>query len=212
MDVYEAIAARRTIRDFADRPIDREILLRILDAGVKAPTNNHLRQWHFVLVEDRQQRERLVRFFRREWSQEELGTWMDECGMEDDRQRAMYADGVPKQATMILGAGALVIPCFRQRGPLLGEKKSLHELNAFASIWAVIENVLIAAASEGVFGVTKIISTPAETAHLRATLDIPEDYEVPCYLALGYPKEDAVRPKQVPVDIDGRIHVNRWGG
>ncbi len=211
MDVYEAIAARRTIRDFADRPIDREVLLRILDAGMKAPTNDHLRQWHFVLVEDRQQRERLVRFFRREWSQEELESWMDECGMEDDRQRAMYADGVPKQATMILGAGALVIPCFRQRGPLLGEKESLHELNAFASIWAVIENVLIAAASEGVFGVTKIISTPEERDHVRATLEIPDEYEIPCYLPLGYPADDAFVPEQLVVDVEERLHVDWWG-
>ena len=134
MDVYEATAARRTIRDFEDRPIESTVLLRILEAGVKAPTHNHLRDWHFVLVEDTQQREQLVRFFRRNQSREGLEAWMDECGMKDECQRAMYAGGVPKQASMILGAGALLIPCFRNRGPLLGEKKSLHELNAFASI------------------------------------------------------------------------------
>ena len=39
---------------------------------------------------------------------------------------------------MILDAGALIIPCFRQPEPLLGEKTSLHQLNAFASMWAVL--------------------------------------------------------------------------
>ena len=33
MDVYEAIIARRTVRDFHDREIDLEIIERILDAG-----------------------------------------------------------------------------------------------------------------------------------------------------------------------------------
>jgi nitroreductase len=131
---------------------------------------------------------------------------------EDECQRAMYADGVPKQARMVLGAGALLMPCFRNRGPLLGEKKSLHELNAFASIWALLENVLVVAASEGVFGVTKIISTPEETVHIRETLGIPDDYEVPCYLALGYPRVDTAWIEQLPVDIDERIHTNRWSG
>lgn len=210
MDVYEAIAARRTIRDFAPKPVDRGVLRRILEAGVKAPSHNHLRDWRFVLVEDTQQRQRLVRSFRREWSREELEAWMDGCGMEDECQRAMYADGVPKQATMVLTAGALVIPCFRQPGPLLGGKRSLHELNAFASIWAVLENVLIAAASDGIFGVTKIISTPEEAVHVRATLGIPDDYEVPCYLALGYPAEDAVWTEQVPIDPEDRLYVDRW--
>jgi nitroreductase len=211
MSVHEAIAARRTIRDFDDRPIERDVLLRILGAGVKAPTHNHLRDWRFILVEDPQQRERLVRLFRREWSREELEEWMNGCGMKDECQRAMYADGVPKQASTILGAGALVIPCFRQPSPVLAEKESLHQLNAFASIWAVLENALLAAASEGIFGVTKIVSTPEETAHIRATLGISDDYEVPCYLALGYPSEGAVWPRQVSVDVRGRVSVDRWG-
>ena len=39
---------------------------------------------------------------------------------------------------------------------------------------------------------TKIVSMPEETGHIRATLGIPDEYEMPCYLALGYPREDAV--------------------
>ena len=33
MNVYEAIAARRTMRGFDDRAITRDVLLRILEAG-----------------------------------------------------------------------------------------------------------------------------------------------------------------------------------
>ena len=212
MNVYEAITARRTIRDFDDRAITRDVLLRVLEVGVKAPSHNHLRDWRFILVDDPQQRERLVRFFHKERTEGELRELLDGWGMTNERQYAMYLDAIPKQASMILRAAALVMPCFRNRGPLLAEKKSLHELNAFASIWAVLENVLVAAASEGIFGVTKIVSTPEEAAHIRATLGIPDDYEIPCYLAIGYPREDTVWPEQVSVDIDDRLQVNRWDG
>ncbi len=212
MNVYDAIAARRTIRDFDDRPIEREVLLRILDAGLSAPSHNHLREWHFVSVEDLSQRKRLVGFFRKDWTPEALEAWIDGTGMADERQRAMYRDAVPKQAPMILDAGALVIPCFRQAEPLLAEKGSLHQLNAFASMWAVLENVLLVAASEGIFGVTKIVSTPEETVHIRATLGIPDDYEIPCYLAIGYPREDTVWPEQAAVCVDDRLHIDRWDG
>lgn len=40
MDVYEAIRARRTIRDFEDRQVGMGTIERIIDAGLKAPTNN----------------------------------------------------------------------------------------------------------------------------------------------------------------------------
>ena len=44
MDVYEAIRARRTIRDFNGRQVGMDALERIIAAGLKAPTNNHLRK------------------------------------------------------------------------------------------------------------------------------------------------------------------------
>ena len=125
-------------------------------------------------------------------------------------QRGMYLDAVPKQARMILTAGALVIPCFHQPASVLEEKGSLHELNAFASIWAVLQNILVAAASEGIQGVTKVVSTPKETTHIREVLHIPCNYEIPCYLALGYPTEDGPSLAQVAVDPQERIFVDHW--
>lgn len=56
MDFYEAIEKRRTVRDFEDKPIPMDIIKRILSAGLKAPTNNHLREWEFVIVNDKKER------------------------------------------------------------------------------------------------------------------------------------------------------------
>ena len=56
MDVYEAIRARRTIRDFNGRQVGMDALERIIGAGLKAPTNNHLRQWEFVIVNGKEER------------------------------------------------------------------------------------------------------------------------------------------------------------
>ena len=61
MDVYEAIRARRTIRDFNGRQVGTDALERIIDAGLKAPTNNHLRQWEFVIVNGKEERANLLR-------------------------------------------------------------------------------------------------------------------------------------------------------
>ena len=94
---------------------------------------------------------------------------------------------------MLYNAGCLMLPCFRQPSPLL-KPKDLSALNPFASIWCCIENILVAAAAEGIFGVTRI-PFEAERKTLKQYLSIPPDYEIPCYLALGYPAETASRTK-----------------
>jgi len=210
MNIYQALAARRTIRDFAPQAVSREITERILEAGLRAPSHDHMRDWHFVIVNDPALRAELAGRFSGERTKAEIDKLLDGWKMTDACQRAMYLDGIPKQASMVLSAGLLVVPCFGQTTPVLAAKQSLHELNGLVSIWACIENILVAAASEGVQGVTKIISTPAEADHVRSVLGVPADYEIPCYLAMGYPAEDATWIEQIPVTLSERLHADTW--
>ena len=53
MEFYEAINRRRSIRQFEDKPIPREALERIMDAGLKAPSSNHQRRWELVALTDK---------------------------------------------------------------------------------------------------------------------------------------------------------------
>ena len=54
MDFYEVLEKRRTCRDFSDREVSDEILKKVIDAAFKAPTNDHLRQFEFVVVRGRE--------------------------------------------------------------------------------------------------------------------------------------------------------------
>jgi nitroreductase len=208
MNIHDAIAARRTIRDFQDKPVEHETVRKILRAGLSAPSNDHMRKWEFIIVNDIETRKALVRGIKRV-SKAGAKVIIDRWELEDSLQREMYLDAIPKQINMILTAGVLIIPCFYQPQPLL-KPKDLSSLNRFASIWCCIENILLAAASEGVFGVMRI-PFPAESANMRTVLNIPSDYEVPCYLALGYPKEGAMRAKQYTICVDDRISIDQWG-
>ena len=208
MDVYEAIAKRQTIRDFAPIEIPQEVVERLLSAGLQAPSNDHLRRWEFILVQEREQREKLVSKIHPPQTQKGAAALVRRMQLRDENQQEMYRQAIPKQQTMLLDAALLVIPCFRASGDLL-KPESLSSLNCFASIWCCIENILIAAASESIFGVTRI-PFEAERAHLRKVLRIPAEYEVPCYLALGYPAEDARRATQIPVNVKDKLHHNSW--
>ena len=55
METWDAIISRRNVRQFADRPIDDDVLDRILEAGRRAPSGQNWQPWDFVVVTDRPQ-------------------------------------------------------------------------------------------------------------------------------------------------------------
>jgi nitroreductase len=52
--VWTAIAHKRAIRRFAERPLDPHHLQRIVDAGRHAGSSKNTQPWDFVVVEDRE--------------------------------------------------------------------------------------------------------------------------------------------------------------
>ena len=50
----EVLNTRRSIRKFLDRPVEKEKILKILEAGMNAPSAGNEQPWHFVVVTDRQ--------------------------------------------------------------------------------------------------------------------------------------------------------------
>jgi nitroreductase len=53
MDVRTAIATRRAVRRFEDRPLDPAALERILWAGRRAGSAKNLQRWEFIVCRDR---------------------------------------------------------------------------------------------------------------------------------------------------------------
>jgi nitroreductase len=64
METWDAIRARRAIREYDNRPIEVEDLERILEAGRRAPSSRNDQRWDFVLIEDREQLERISHVWR----------------------------------------------------------------------------------------------------------------------------------------------------
>ena len=54
MDVQDAIATKRAVRRFEDRPIPREALDRILWAGHRSGSSKNLQRWEFIVCRDRE--------------------------------------------------------------------------------------------------------------------------------------------------------------
>ncbi len=53
--------ARRSVRKYMDRPVERELILKILDAARLAPSGNNTQPWRFIVVESGEAKERIVK-------------------------------------------------------------------------------------------------------------------------------------------------------
>ena len=203
MDFYEAVDRRRTVREFRSKPIEEEKLLRVLAAGLKAPSHNHLREWEFILIRDFEQRKRVVDLgvTAQDYSEKEV---QEATKTMSDWEKEAYLKALPVQRRMLMSSPELLIICFRMRKHLK-DCRTLYDLNSYASVWACIENILLAMATEGLYGVTFMAH---DTTPLKKMLGMPDDYEVATLIPIGYPKEHFV--KQKPVSLNEKMHYNRW--
>ena len=64
MQTWEAIASRRNVRAFDDRPIPVADLDRILEAGRRSPSSQNWQPWDFIVVTDRAQLRELAGVWR----------------------------------------------------------------------------------------------------------------------------------------------------
>jgi len=209
MEFYDVINKRRTIRDFTDEPVDVEAIKRIISAGLKAPTNDHMRNWEFVVLTDKAIITQAISKIPKKVSGKRVDFILKTWRLTDECQQKMYIDAIPKQYEMLLQSSCLVLPFFKQKANLM-EPKNLSSLNAFASIWCCIENILLAAAAEGLAGAIRIPSGD-EPIHIAEVLKIPKEYVLPCYVAIGHPSDHAVVNAQKDCNVESKIHFNAWG-
>ena len=54
MDTLEALMTRRSVRTYTDEPVSDDQLLKILAAGMQAPSAGNQQPWHFVVLRQRE--------------------------------------------------------------------------------------------------------------------------------------------------------------
>lgn len=147
MELYNAIEKRRTVRDFENEVIPEEAIERIISAALKAPTNDHMRDWHYIVIRDRNTVVKLLEIIPKGISEQDMEQLLKDWNLNDGDHQALYRNAVPKQHRMLLDASVVVIPLLKQKTDILHPDNISH-LNGFASIWCSIENMFLASTAE----------------------------------------------------------------
>lgn len=61
MEFYDVIKTRRSVRRFLKKPVPVDVLGRVLEAARVAPSGGDRQPWRFVVVKDKQKKQRIAR-------------------------------------------------------------------------------------------------------------------------------------------------------
>ena len=107
---------------------------------------------------------------------------------------------------MLVDCPYVIVPLFKC-SRLNGEWVS--KLNPLTTAWCVAENIMLAVINEGL-GYSLRIPLPKEHAVVLHTLGVPPRWMTPCFIGVGYPKEDELVLEQYSSSPDGHIHMGGW--
>ncbi|WP_016910647.1 coenzyme F420-0:L-glutamate ligase [Streptomyces xiaopingdaonensis] len=196
--VREAVAMRRTVREFDGREVDPGSVRRAVDAAVTAPAPHHTTPWRFVLLETAETRTLLLDAMQEAWIADLRADGKSE---ESIARRVRRGD-------VLRNAPYLVVPCLVAEGAhdYPDARRSAAEREMFTvAVGAGIQNFLVALAAEQL-GSAWVSSTMFCRDVVREVLRLPAEWDPMGAVAVGRP---AGEPRPRPPRDGGEFTVVR---
>lgn len=181
---HAQMARRRTVRDFSDRPVPREVIEHCLRTAGSAPNGANLQPWHFVAVNDPALKHEI-----RVAAEGEEREFYDHRA-PNEWLEALAALGTDAQKPFLETAPWL-IAIFSQPYRFLPDGRKLKHYYATESI-GIATGLLVAAIHQA--GLVSLTHTPSPMGFLNKLLDRPAHEKPFLLLVVGHPAEDAMVP------------------
>lgn len=186
----EVISTTRSIRRIKPDPVPQDVLDRVLQAAVWAPSGGNRQPWRMVVVRDPQQKRKLRDLYVAEWSvyvDFNMSNVKDAPQDVQDRVAATLAPGTRLAETL---DEVPVIVMFVHDSRLIyvtDDKLGRTSVVGGASLYPAVQNLLTAARAEGLGGVLTTLICRREP-EVRAILGLPTEWAVHAMVPLGYPR------------------------
>jgi len=191
-DFYADMRRRRTVRQFSDRPVPREIIEDCLRAAGTAPSGANLQPWHFVVVSDPSIKKQI-----REAAEEEERAFYRERAPQEWLQ-ALAPLGTDEHKPFLETAPYLIV-VFLQNYGFTPEGHKIKHYYAMESV-GIATGMLIAAVHNT--GLASLTHTPSPMGFLGNILNRPPNERAFLILVVGYPAEDAEVPVITKKSLD----------
>jgi nitroreductase len=176
---------RRTVRQFSDRPVPREIIEECIITAGTAPNGANLQPWHFVVVSDpKVKREIRIAAEAEEWEfyhHRAPKEWLD----------ALTSLGTDEHKPFLETAPYLII-IFGKNHSQLPDGRRVKNYYVNESV-GIATGILVAALHNA--RLVSLTHTPSPMGFLNEILHVPPDEKPFLILVTGYPTEDAQVPE-----------------
>ena len=196
-DYYQNLNLRRSIRDFSNRDVSKEVIEKIIMAAASAPSGAHKQPWTFCAVNNPLIKSEIKKAAEKE-EYESYHNRMSEEWLDD-----LKPIGTNWEKPFLEIAPWLII-VFKRTYDLdeNGGRKKNYYVNESVGIAC---GFLISAIHQA--GLVTLTHTPSPMNFLQKILDRPKNEKPFLLLPVGYPSEDA----QVPdFERKGAEEVIRW--
>lgn len=183
--VLDTLLTRRTIRDFSDKPVDRDLIETCIKAAGTAPSGANHQPWHFVAISDPDTKRKIriaaeaeeKEFYNTRASQE----WLDALTPLGTDENKMFLETAPW----------LIAVFAQKRG---GEKAGQDKKNYYVteSVGLATGMLITALHSSGLGTLTH---TPAPMGFLRDICGRPNREKPFVLMVVGYPADGAEVPQ-----------------
>ena len=181
---YENLDRRRTVREFSDRPVPRDIIETALKAGNTAPSGANLQPWHFVVISGAETKKKI-----REAAEIEEREFYEHRASEE-WLAALESLGTDSDKPFLETAPYLIAVFLQKFGTLPDGRKVKHYYPVEST--GIASGMLIAALHTA--GLATLTHTPSPMKFLNEILGRPVSERPFLLLVVGYPDDDAEVP------------------
>ena len=183
-EFYADISQRRTVREFSDRPVPRDIIETALMAANTAPSGANLQPWHFVVVSGTKTKAEI----RAAAEVEEREFY--EHRASDEWLAALEPLGTDSNKPFLETAPYLIAVFLQKFGRLEDGRKVKHYYPTEST--GLATGILITALHRA--GLATLTHTPSPMKFLNKILGRPTSERPFLLLVVGYPADDAEVP------------------
>ena len=181
---YEDINRRRTVREFSDRPVPRDIIETALKAANTAPSGANLQPWHFAVVSGAETKRKI-----REAAEIEEREFYEHRASEE-WLAALEPVGTDSDKPFLETAPYLIAVFLQKFGKLEDGRKVKHYYPVEST--GIAAGMLITALHTA--GLATLTHTPSPMKFLNELLGRPSSERPFLLLVVGYPADDAEVP------------------
>jgi F420 biosynthesis protein FbiB-like protein len=188
LDFWNLVRSRRSVRRYQARPIAREVLERVLEAAIWAPSAHNRQPWRFCVVMSDDVKQQLSARMADQW-RSDLSA--------DEAAPAYIERRIAVSHARLTGAAALVVASLtmEQMDRYSDMRRDRAEWTmAVQSVALACQNLLLAAHHYGLGAcwMCAPLFVPELVCHV---LQLPAGWEPQALITLGYPAEEKVKER-----------------